>query len=575
MGEVEILHRIFTNAAEGDVFEPARARIVTLDDGDASTAMSKGALDVLDELLTRTAPIRGQHGWVVRRFATADGRSYACVIVSYPDLVEASDERRGVLNHARLVVADHPSFDAAALIEMALEFPMADVRAEQPHRRLQKYLDVLSGEAVALRDASLSELQTIPRGVMADILLGCLTGHQRVEGVRISMTDAGPAMIARAWAALPRELQRTSSWALEVQDGCPVDVIFAEEGRAPAIVASPPLTAAVLQYVSLLHDAPETFGAMIGNAGIAGVTAFASAVQKAALAPQLSSIETSGKGEMAKKDKAPKVNPRRERDPEEWRPLDDDARVEIDRQFKAIERSLQIALDERLSAFEARLEAQGVVRGAAAADDARVLRRLGWSAGMVIVALMLGAGLWYLWTAFAGRSRTNTVAPETEEATTRQQPPAPAETGTTKPVPTAGPVRNAVIRAESSRKWAEELKAIVEAEPRFVAELVSETSDRAAIPSAMSKELLDFAERIEAKRDLGAEGRRRLRFLLVDCIASEIEETDVKIDGDVADATKVLAEIKERHSVASKEKDLAQMALQSEIILRWMAGRER
>ena len=87
---------------------------------------------------------------------------------------------------------------------------------------------------------------------------------------------------------------------------------------------------------------------------------------------------------------------------------------------------------------------------------------------------------------------------------------------------------------------------------------------------------MQFATRIEKKEDLRSEGRQSLRLLLVECIAAEVAAPqDVIIDGNVADSGRLLDAIKQHYGVKSADKDLTQMTLQSEIILRWMASHER
>lgn len=572
MGDVEILHRLFTNAAEEGSWERARARVVPLDDHDASSVLEPDVLEALDDLLKKTSSATTRTAWVVRRFAGRGAQTYACVIASYPDLVVAAEKRSGVLNHARLVPVDAPSFDAAALIETALEFPLGEVSAAAPDGRLRKYLEVLSGEApVLVRPAAISELQALPTAALIDVLIGCLAGHARREGLRIAMRDAGPVTVARAWAALPSALQRTSSWGFEVSESCPVDVVFSpDDGAAATAAGSAALVDTVQQYVRLLREAPATIDAMIVNPDIADANKLAAAVRRSALAPQLSSIDASGKGEMSKKEKAAKPAPQREREGDVWEPLDADVRAEMNRQYEAMNASLRIAVDERLAAFEARLASQSLV-GPSPARNARRGSRLAAYAGLAVLAIAIVGGLWYF-TRPKPRPQQNVPVQNQQDAASQTPEPAPVTTS----IPAAvTPVQEAVSRAEKSGKWADEWKAILESDSAFASSVINDLADRGAVPSAVREKLIRFATRIENKEDLRSDGRQSLRLLLVECIAEEVAPRDVTIDGNLADAARILDDLRNRYGVRSAEKDLTQMTLQSEIILRWMASQER
>ena len=66
MPEAEILHRLYTNAAEDGAADPARGGVVAVE-RDAGPVVSKEVLGALDELLRKTSPSTTQPGWVVRR----------------------------------------------------------------------------------------------------------------------------------------------------------------------------------------------------------------------------------------------------------------------------------------------------------------------------------------------------------------------------------------------------------------------------------------------------------------------------------------------------------------------------
>ncbi|HET8797309.1 MAG TPA: hypothetical protein VFO89_06470 [Thermoanaerobaculia bacterium] len=576
MGDVDILHRIFTNAAEGGPFDEARARIVPIEERDASTALTDRSLDALDELLRKTTSASGETGWVVRRFPAEGESSYACVIVSYPDLVKGAEERAGLLNHARLVRAEGPSFDAAELIHTALELPLGDL-AQQPSNVLRRYRDIGIEENAFVREVTISELQVIHREVLTDLLLAFLGGHARREHIRVARPDAGVEAIARAWAALPWALQKNSSWGFEVTESCPVDVIFtAEGGIDPASMGSETLVRVARQYVALLHDAPERFDAMLRDPSIVDVTTLADKVQKSALAPQLSFVEATpiatGREEMSKKPKPPKTppksEPRRDAEPQEWNALEEDVRTEMQEQFAAMKELLRRDMDDRLAAFEERLAAQGVVQPAATQAGTMNWKRVG---AILAGLLAIAAIVWGVASFLPPRGTVQTTT--TTTGTTQPSDTQPPTDTTASAAPAATPAQKAVKSAETTGKWAEELKAFLEAEPELTSKWIYETANRGAVPDEIYKTLSDYANRIGAKKELTSAERAKLRNLLVDCIASEVRSIDVKVDGDLADAARLLEDLKVSLGVTSKAKDLTKADLQSEIILRWMASK--
>lgn len=566
MADAEILHRLYTNAAEEGAFDGARGRVVEVEERDASRVVTPDVLNALDDLLRKTSPSSTQTGWVVRRFAKGN-QSYACVIASYPDLVDAADGRAGVLNHARLIAVDAPSFDASALIDVANEFPIADVCAVPSTRRLRTYLNEIGNEsAVLLRPVSLPELQQEPRDVLTDVLLGCLATHGRREHVAMSIADARAIAVARAWAALPPATQRASSWAVGVKESCPVDVIFSSShGQAPVHTSSKALVECVKQYVHLVHAAPEAVSAMLANASLSDKTAFAAAVQRAAIAPEVSSL--AGREEMTKKERVPKAESREPRT--EWQPLDADVRAEMNRQFKAMEEVLRRAMDERLAAFEAKQRAQAPSRSERATLAGSLLP-LWITAGVFVLAALA----WLGYRTFG--PRTEPVQRPSSYAQRERYEANDPEPSTTNEAPQPNPVQSAIARAQSTPNlWPDEFKALLENDRDFVAGAVSSVAARDEVPRDAKAALANFATRIARGDDLQVAGREKLRALLLECLASDIDGAKVKIDGKLNDVAPHLDALKNRYRVSSTSDDATQMSLQSEILLRWLSERER
>ncbi|HUR83289.1 MAG TPA: hypothetical protein VM733_21200 [Thermoanaerobaculia bacterium] len=536
MPEAEILHRLYTNAAEAGASDPAAGRFVAVE-RDASEVVSKEVLRALDDLLKKTSPSTTQTGWVVRRFV--DGKKiYGCVIASHGDLVQAADERDGVLNHARLVAIDGPSFDASALIEAAREFPEAEVCAVPAGERLRAYVDAVSSEAATLvRPVTIGELQDAPQ--LYEFLLACVaTLHQNRIAVKIANTKVED--LARAWAALPLALQTQTSWAAGVKDGCPVNVHFsATEGKAPSHVGSKTLNDCVKEYVRLIGAAPDTVSAFLANPELRDASAFATAVNKSALAPELKAV--AGKEEMAKKRN------------DSWQPLDDDSRSEVNRQLKASAELLRREMDERLRTFEEKMRAQSP------AQQQRNALLPMW----IAIAVLLLAVLFLGYRSFTRRPPARSV----DRPATALQNDVPEDEPAPRPepdTPASSPAQQAIASAQSTGRWADEFKSLLENDSASVAALVAELAQE-----SKSQPLASFAKRIET---LTPAQRDQLRALLIDALAAKFNPKE-KIDGKLADVD--VAALKKEYGVTSTSNDASSKALQSEILLRWIAERER
>jgi hypothetical protein len=472
-----------------------------------------------------------------------------------------------------------PSFDAAALVETALDFPIGEVCAAAADQRLRKYLDALDGEPpVLVRPVATSELQALPPALLAQFLVGALASCGQKQRMRFAVPDADPATLSRAWAALPLALQRTSSWGVAVGESCPVDAVFsASQGKPAASVASEGLVQSVQRYVGLLHQAPEQFRAMLAQPGLKTPGALDEAVRRAGgdvrresagglkpTAPQ----PKRGKEPMANKERGAKPESR-----EEWEPLDAGVVAELNRQYQAMEKSLRITLDERFAALEARQRAQGAQPGSSPNALAGLGPRL-WIPLLALVVVAAALGGWYY---FRGDQRGAEVVPTTDvrndTAPAAQEPePDPAPP----PAPAISVAQRAVANGEATGQWAEELKALLVSDADNVSRALVTVAGRDTVPRAASTALKDFAARISRKETLaaeGAKGREGLRGLLLDCIAAEsVPGAKVKIDGNAADVTPVIDAVKQRYDITSTLKDARQMQLQSEIILRWIAS---
>lgn len=530
MAEAEIFHRLHSHAAGWQE--------VRFDERDAADVLPREALRELDALMTKATPSSDAPAWVVTRFA-AGSDTYACVIVSYRDLILDRGGRAGLLTHARLVrvASEEAWLDAAALVALAEGFAAEDVRRTVAERRLQRYVDLTSAEdAIVLRPVTLADLD-LPRPFLRDALVGCLAALGRREETRIAVGPPQRSLagdLALACAALPVALQRTSTWAVGVESGCPVDAIFGTSAGKPATaVGSRTLVDFVTRYLTLLLDSAHDFSSVLRNPDINTITRLNDAVQKA---EPLAYVRT----EMPKK-----------KDPDEG----SDTNAELDRQYRAMEASLRTYIDQRFAAMEARAPQRESMTNAW--TPPRVLA--------VVAMLIVTAGLTFALTRYFG---DRNVPPPNDGTTIPYVEPATAPATTTEIVendPAAdehrAALQKAIDAASADGKWAEGLKALLETNGAIVAGAMR----KSAPPDVrISGEMEDIAGKIDTKT---LPSRDRLRTLLVDVINAR------KVDGRLDDVE--LDRLKREYGVTGKARDAANIDLQSEIILRWLAKETR
>ncbi len=538
MGESELLHRLYTNAAAGGQFETTGARALALDERDVSGSVSADVLAGLDDLLKKAQPAGNETAWVTRRLAASDGGSYACVVASYPDLIPDAEGRRGFLNHARLVRVAEPSFAAPALLEVANSFPIQEICATPEEERLGAYLNFVGAEGgVVVRPMAISVLQAIPRAVLEDVLAACLAGVGMKERTKFAVPAAGVDQLALGWSAIPFALQRASSWAAGADDGCPVDAIFSPQGKVPAHVAPAALVDCAKRYVSLLHDAPKDFDAILRNLNVATVVKLDEVVKRATVAAP---IRAQGAGRGAQETEMQTKKPRASRDDSDS--LDPETVAEMKRQYDAMTLSVRDYIDKRAAAPETRRPSQ--------APSIATL----WIPAVAVLSLLLsGFALFLSLRKPVVRASRDVSEPERIEvpAAVYNEPDSlPAQKSR---------VANAVADAAVTGKWADALRDFLTSDAGVAAD---------AISSLRAPALDPFAARVAARKDLKPEGREQLRALLVDAIAAELNPGE-KVDGKLAAAG--LNQLRREYAVQSTRPQ----DVQSEIILRWMVSTGR
>ncbi len=496
----DVLHRIYTHAA-ASASDTTGGRFVHGEEFDPQ----------LDELLRKTTPEGHETAWVVRRFG-----DLACVITSYPDLITDAAGRSGVLNHARL------GPDVAALLE---EPPLDDVYRAPAEERLAEYLKLVED-----RHSCLSGQAGSPVLHSNKILAALLETLGRRKATKFLSPTNEISELADTWSTLPKGLQKSSSFALNVAAGCPVDVIFSTTSGRSADEVGTALRDCVDRFLAL--------GSVPGN--ITTVAQLEEAVRKASV-------------------KHPKKPPGERHDAGA---LDPEIAAELQRQYDAMEASLQDYMQRRLELLESRQPAQSAASRAPANG---VPRWLPWATA----AAVLGIVLWLAGERFLARPE----APQAQD--TSQDFVVPTETVETRPTISANRqlFRDAIARGMSSGKWAEELKTMMTEHAALVAQPIRLAANGSVSDTAAAT-LEKTARAIETKRDLGIEGRAMLRKWLIDIIAASVAAErgaqTPKVDGNISDVTPALLdEMKDRYRVIGAAKADSQ-EFQSEVILRWM-----
>ncbi|HJQ37313.1 MAG TPA: hypothetical protein VKB93_09245 [Thermoanaerobaculia bacterium] len=497
----DVLHRIYTHAATS-ASDTTGGKMVYGEEFDPQ----------LDELLRKTTPEGHETAWVVRRFGDT-----VCVITSYPDLITDAAGRSGVLNHARL------GENVAALLE---EVPLDDVYRADPHQRIATYLAMVED-----RHSCLSGQALLPVLHSGKILAALLDTISRRKATRFLSPTNEIGELAEAWALLPTGLQKNSSFALNVADGCPVDVIFSRTAGRSADEVGTALRDCVDRFLAL--------GSVPGK--ITTVAQLEEAVRKASV-------------------KHPKKQHSERHDAGT---LDPEIAAELQRQYDAMEASLEDYVKRRLDMVESRQPAQSAASRAPANG---VPRWLPWStAGAVLLVI-----LWLAGERFLAPRPENPPSQDTSQDFV-----VPTETVETRPTISANRqlVRDAIARGMSSGKWAEELKAMMTGHAALVAQPIRLAAN-GSVSDAAAATLEKTARAIEAKQDLGVEGRSMLRKWLMDVIAASVAAEKgaqaPKVDGNIADVTPALLEdIKDRYRAVGTANAQSQ-EFQSEVILRWM-----
>jgi len=559
----DVFHRVYTHAAL-DSLDTTGGRAVDVEERDASRVLEANALRELDDLLRKTTPEGNATAWVVRRFGAGDS-SFGCVIASYPGLFHDAGNRIGVLNHARLVRigAKDALFDVADLVASAEGFGLDAVKRAPAADRLTMYLDQLSGEEMSVPERPVSTEELPPRELVRDFVIACLVGFERREGVRFLVPSNDRSVmtsLAKAWAALPIGLQRSTSFALGVADGCPVDVVFSTTAVMSAASVGGEKLAFANRYVSLLFDSPFDSLSLLRNPAITSPTAFSEAVRVA-------EESHAGRNRMTKGKKEP---PPRPRGRDSAGSLDPEIVAEMNRQYEAMEESLRDYVRQSFDHGESRQSPRGAETPTP--EYARVPGRGAkppWLWIAIPVVVLAGALAAFLWL-----SRRDDREPVDRDT---PAPPVVAMSETADDPPRISKerqvIRGVIARGNASGKWAEELKTLITNHPSLAAGPIRIAANR-DIPSAAVDTLDRVVAAIEAKRDLGTDGRATLRRWLLDVVAASVAaehgEPRPRVDAAIDDIPQqLLADVKEKYGVSSPV-NVQSQEFQSEVILRWM-----
>lgn len=567
----DVYHRLYTHAPL-DEFDTTGGRLVPLDERDASDVLTPDVLKDLDHLLKTAKPDGNQTAWVVRRYSSK-GFSYACVMTSIPDLVTDVAERRGVLNHARLVQVDAGGamFDAAALVALAQDFALDDLYKSPPERQLSDYLDQVSGEqTTAVRPVTIDVLQQLPLELLCDVIVACLAQlneHGAVR-LRIPADEDVISRIATAWAALPVALQRASSFAVALADGCPVDVIFSTSAIIPASQAgTPTLRECVNRYLHLLLDTAYDSMSLLRNANIDSLTKLNDFVQRATPMADASA----GRTEMSK---GKKQEGGRSRAREEPPPLPDQRVSELERQYRSMEASLREYIDLRLHEVQLRMPPPAAPPPSASSGSTFLpwtIAAISLFFAVVMTVLLVFRPEKPVVDHGGGTPTQTTPSTENPEQTNSDI------TATPELSPNRKIFADAIAHAHKTNQWKKEWETLIANHGSLVSPVLGEVAGAQKVPTkCCAAPLRTQASKIDHKQNLGDAGHKALRVVLLEYIATldaSPPET-MKVNGDLNDIPADLLErIKKQFKVenaASKSSE----GFQAEVILRWLESRE-
>lgn len=561
--KVKILHRLYSHALF-DFWSTRGWNNVRVDDRDAVDFVPAQVLRELDDLMSKISPSSAGPGWVVRRYA-ADDDTYACVIVSYGDVVVDDSDRPALLTHARLVCvpATQAWFDAAALVELAQGLAIQNVRAVSPNARVHRYLELIRAEsAIAIREVTRADLN-LPRSFLCDALVGWLAAIGKQQQIRVALPAPEVSLIgdlARAWAAMPLALQRTSAWAIGVKDGCPVDVIFANaSGNKAKELGSDTLIGFVARYVNLFLDSPYDFSLLLSNPEMTTTARLNEALQKAEPLTLLRDVAPapSGKNELKK-------NPTDETQIASRGELDNETTMELDRQYRAMEASLRTYIDQRFEALENRVPPRDQVATIpwtwqrVLAVFAAIILTAVTATSVTIFVMRPAKKLRRTAIDSVGTDTSKTSAPTETTQTMDTDEVAGTDTAAEAALQTAA--QNLVKAAATDQRWAGGLFELVKTNGSLVAAKIDQSTSNRAPEDAVRKQWDSFSSKIKAGK-IGS-GRGEVDPVQFRAVLLKIIDKDIKPDN--------LGSL--RKNKCAKSTDNNPITLQGEIILRWLAG---
>jgi hypothetical protein len=233
--ELRVYHRLYTHVPKkpgttgGNIHEG-------LGDLDIKAHHPKHVVETVEKILESLVPSGTDPAFAVRRFA-AQGHSFACLIVSYPDLVKDGYGRPGSFTHARLVrvPSDHAWLDIHALLECAATISLARVHEHRDSQaRLAAYVDQLEErtEAAAWHPTILQNIEFSLLWEVTSVLMSYATPTNATARAPLVYERSDDAMLvlASAWSTLPIALQISCTWALGSREGVPAAILFGRPG---------------------------------------------------------------------------------------------------------------------------------------------------------------------------------------------------------------------------------------------------------------------------------------------------------------------------------------------------------
>lgn len=511
MSEVDLYHRLYTHAGDGG------GKFQNAGDADAASVLGASQLTRLDKLMASIRPPADGRAWAAARLGP-----FACLVVSESALDGRG--RSGARTHARVarVAPKTATLDLPALVEF--EGDENDTA-----------LSVAAWSTVGAEQYSREELAGVVAAFLASI--------PREETITAPAADL--RLLATAWSLLPLSFQETITWSLDAAGGARVSVAFTAGASSP-IPRS--VNALARRWVDWVLDRPDDAKRLIETTRATSLRDFEEELDEVPMPTQPKPRTQS---------QLPSPSPSRGG-------LDPQLAEFLNKQIRASEDSIYEWLEEELRQAGRNVTTPHA-RGGARPMPANATLAAGIAGGILLIALgTLGFLFWKAQQRIARLERQvvalSDAAGVPEPVATAAEEPVDEEPAASDPLNTPEAIAGA--------GWPERFQWVVENRQRDVVPMIVALARNATIATAKARELQRMADLLERDQKLTSADRRSLRAYLFELVAAP----NSRIDGDPDDVPRTaIATVKNQLQVGTASNDPGDAALQSEVVLRWLA----